>query len=234
MLVARKLVAIVALAVFALLLVNAVTPGSPLTHGRFEIAMWLLLVPLTLTAVGVFRERAWGRWMALGAAVAVLPWAAVLTATPYLSAAGPGAALIASAVLLLTLNGRRMAERFEGSDRIPLVSWTIICNIASVLVLYLFVAAYDYGVGWHAGVTGALLLGLLGGVLRLAAGKTIGILAVAACCVALVPAVGHFAATEAVHAGEMFLLAAVFLPGLLTGAACVLKFGGPILRLLRE
>jgi hypothetical protein len=220
--------------VFAGLIVRAVAPGSPLTQGRFETAMWLLLVPLGFTTLAVARDRAWGRWLALGAAVAVLPWAAVLTATPAMDSGPPAAALFACLVLLISLTGRSTAEHFEGPDRIPLISWTIICNVASILVLYLFVAAYDYGVGWHAGITGTLLLVLLLGILRLAAGKTVGIIVVALSCVLLLPAGSYFVASEAAHAGEAFLLAAVFLPGILTAAACIAMFGRPIWQMLRD
>jgi hypothetical protein len=231
---ARKVASVAALLVFAGLIVRAVNPGSPLTQGRFETSMWFLMVPLGLTALGVFRERAWGRWLALGAAVAVLPWAAVLTATPFMARAAPVAALVACLVLLVSLTGPTVAERFEGPDRIPLISWTIICNVASVLVLYLFVGAYDYPVGWHAGVTGALLLALILGTLRLAAGKTLGLLVVGLCAALLVPTGSYFVAREAVHAGEAFLLVAVFLPGILTAAACIARFGRPIWQVLRD
>ena len=230
----RRIAAIIALAVYGHLILQAAVPGPPLGPGRFETAMLLMLVPLAGAAAGVWTVRAWGRWLALGGAVAVLPWAAVLTATPYLDNGPAITALAASLVLLLALGDRGTARRYEGCGRIPLVSWTIVTNIASILVLYLFASAYDYSMGWHFAATLALLAGLLLGVTRLAAGKTVGILAVAICCLLLIPATGLFVAREAVHAGEVFLLAAAFLPGILTAAACVAVYGGPIWRFLRD
>ncbi|MDX1395419.1 MAG: hypothetical protein R3195_13605 [Gemmatimonadota bacterium] len=232
--IARRITAVIALVVFAHLILRAVFPAPPLGMGRFETAMLALLVPLTGAAIGVWAIRPWGRWLALGGALAVLPWATALAATPFMDRGAPLAALVASVALLLSLGDRGTARRYEGCGRIPLVSWTIVTNIASILVLYLFASAYDYTIGWHFAATVALLAGLLIGVSRLAAGKTVGIIAVAACALLLIPAIGLFVAREATHPGEVFLLAAVFMPGIVTAGGCVAVFGGPMLRFMRD
>lgn len=228
----RKSAPIAALLAFGALIVTTMPPRSVGSHG-FEGAMWILLGPLAFTVVEVWRGRPWGRWLALGAAVAVLPWAVVLTSTPFVPSALPITALAASLTLLATLTGRTAADRYEGSDRTPLISWTIICNVASILVLYLFIGAYDYAVDWHVGITGGLLVGLLWGVTRLAGGRTIGILVVGLCCALLLPAGAFFVAREATYVGEALLLGAAFLPGMLTAAACLIVFGRPMWRILR-
>ena len=69
-----------------------------------------------------------------------------------------------------------------------LVRWTIVFNIASVLALYAFVAAYDYRIDWHLAIPASLLIGLLVGVILLAHQRTIGLLLIALCCVCFVPA----------------------------------------------
>ena len=168
----RKTAAIAALLVFGVLIVTTVPLRSIDGPRGFAGALWLLLGPLAFSILEVWRGRPWGRWLALGAAVAMLPWAIVLTATPFVPSAPPIAALAASLTLLGALTGRTVAGRFEGPARNPLISWTIICNIASILVLYLFIGAYDYTVDWHVGITGGLMVGLLWGVTRLARGKT--------------------------------------------------------------
>lgn len=42
-----------------------------------------------------------------------------------------------------------------------LVRWTIVFNIASVLALYLLVAAYDYRIDGHLVIPASLLIDLL-------------------------------------------------------------------------
>jgi len=229
----RATAAIAALLVFGAIIVTTMPSRSVGSNG-FVGAMWLLLGPLAFATLEVVRGRPWGRWLALGAAVAVLPWAIVLTSTPFIPSVLPIAALAASLTLLGALTGRTAADRYEGQDRTPLISWTIICNIASILVLYLFIGAYDYAVDWHVGVTGGLLVGLLWGVTRLAGGKTIGILVVGLCCALLIPAGAYFVAREAAYVGEALLLGSVFLPGVLTAAGCLFMFGGSIWQILRR
>ena len=72
------------------------------------------------------------------------------------------------------------------------------------------------------------ILAVLLGVLLLARRKTIGLLLVAGCCLAFVPAGGYFVWREAQYVGEAMLFAVAFAPGILTGWACLLVFGRPL------
>jgi hypothetical protein len=208
--------------------------ASPLDPGLVLATRWLL-VPLGLTIIGLALERMWGRWLAIAGAVAVLPWAAFLT---FGMPAGTilrrqaALALAASLALILSLSGRAMVGRYEGRGagdwtvpRMGLVRWTIILNLASVLHLFLFLVAYRYTIAWHAVIPAGLLAGLLSGVLLLARQKTVGLLLVALSCVLFVPAGTYFVWREARHAGELYLFATLFLPGVLAGWACLFAFG---------
>lgn len=239
----RKTLAVVALIVLGGLIVTA-NPKAP--HGgydRLAVAMWVLLVPLLITIGGIIREAYWARWLALAAGVAVLPWAtAVLIGHLYgLPVLPPTLAAGASLLLLSTLTGRRMFERYEAgasaadwsARRMALVRWTIVFNIASVLGLYIFVAAYEYRIDWHLAIPASLLIGLLIGVGLLAHQRTIGLLLVAFCCVCFVPAGAYFVWQEASYAGEAVLFAVIFLPGVVSGWATFLAFSPAIWRYLR-
>ena len=238
----RTAIAVAALATLGGLIVASRPTGQPVSNDRFVVAMWLLLVPLLITIAGLIRGAYWSRWLALAAGLAVLPWGAALAL-----AGGPGVpvvrasvALGASLLVILSLVGRRMFDRFEGrakgtewdGRRMTLVRWTIICNIASILALYLFVAVFDARIAWHSMIPALLLLGLVFGVPALARGRTAGLLAVALCCTLFVPAGGYFVWQEARYAGEAILFIIVFLPGVLTGWASLYVFGGPIRRYL--
>jgi hypothetical protein len=239
----RTGVAITALATLGGLIVASRTSGQPVSNDRFVVAMWVLLAPLLITMIGLVCGAYWSRWLGVAAGIAVLPWASV-----FALAGGLGVpimrsrvALAASVLVILSLLGRGMFERFEGraarvdwgGHRMTLVRWTIICNIASILALYLFVAVYDARIAWHFMIPALLLLGLVLGVFALAHGKTAGLLAVALCCILFVPAGGYFVWQEARYAGEAILFIIVFLPGVLTGWASLFSFGGPIRRYLR-
>lgn len=239
MIMLRKSGAVAALLLLATLIVTTVERG-PLGADAFAIAMWLLLAPLGLSAIGLIREKPAARWLAMGGAVAVIPWSSVLVATPGFPRGAPEVALGASIGLLVCLGGRTMGARYTpsrlreaDSRRRSLIGATIVCNIASILVLYLFVAAYDFRVGWYAGATAVLLIGLLASVLALARGKTAGVLGVVIGCLFLIPSATVFVAHEAAHAGEGLLLMGVLLPGILTSLACAIAFGGPIWRYAR-
>jgi hypothetical protein len=181
--------------------------------------------------------------LALAGAVAVLPWAVVLTfglpdGVPLMQQT---VALIASLLLLATLPGRAMFERFEGKaamdwsgPRMTLVRWTIILNMASALGLSLFVALYRYSIEWHVAIPAVLLLGLLVGVLLLARQRTLGLLLVMVSCLLFVPAGTYFVWREASHTGEVYLFAASFLPGIAAGWACLFAFGRPIWNAVRS
>jgi hypothetical protein len=237
----RQIVAIVALAALGGLIVT-LERGSYGVNPRLVVFTRVLLLPLVLTMIGLALHKVWSRWLALAGAVAVLPWAIVLTfglpgGAPLMQQT---VALVASLLLLVSLSGRSMFERFEGTanmdwggPRMGLVRWTIILNMASVLGLLLFVALYRYAIEWHVAIPAVLLSGLLVGVLLLGFQKTGGLLLVAASCLLFVPAGTYFVWTEASYTGEVYLFAASFLPGVLAGWACLFAFGKPIWSALR-
>jgi hypothetical protein len=239
----RTGVAVAALAALGGLIIASRPSGQPVSNDRFVVAMWVLLAPLLITIIGLIRGAYWSRWLALAAGIAVLPWAGVFALTGGLGipVVRSRVALAASVLVILSLVGRGMFERFEGrarradwgGRRMTLVRWTMICNIASILALYLFVAVYDARVAWHVMIPALLLFGLVLGVFALAHGKTAGLLAVALCCILFVPAGGFFVWQEAGYAGEAILFILVFLPGVITGWASLVSFGGPIRRYLR-
>jgi hypothetical protein len=199
-------------------------------------------MPLGLTIIGLALGQFWSRWLALAGALAVLPWACVLTfglprGAPRLQQT---IALIASVVLLVSLSGRAMFERYEGNaardwggPRMGLVRWTIILNMASALGLYLFVVVYRYAIGWHVAIPAVLLAALLLGVLLLAKQKTGGLLLVVLSCMLFVPAGTFIVWQEASYTGEIYLFAAAFLPGIIAGWVCLFAFGRPVWRALR-
>lgn len=237
----RKWIGLAALATLGGLIITS-SPSGPAGDDRVLTALWLLLVPLAVTIGGLAGEAFWSRWLALAAGVAVLPWAVALAVTPaYGHSALPRALLLASSLLLLvSLTGRSMFARYEGRVRgsawsgrlMGLVRWTIICNLASVLALYLFVVAYDYEIAWQFTILASLLGGLMAGVLLLAKGRTVGMLLVALCSACFVPVGSLFIWQEATYAGEAVLFAAIFLPGVVTAWASLVAFGRPIWRFL--
>ena len=237
----RKTVAILALAALGGLIVT-LEGGSYGVNPRLVLVTRVLLLPLVLTMIGLALEKVWSRWLALAVAVAVLPWAVVLTfglpgGAPVMQQT---IALVASLLLLVSLPGRAMFERYEGKakmdwsgPRMGLVRWTIILNIASALGLFLFVALYRNAIEWHVAIPAVLLFGLVVGVLLLGFQKTIGLLLVAVSCVLFVPAGTYYVWKEASYTGEVYLFAASFLPGVIAGWICLFAFGKPIWNALR-
>lgn len=235
-----------AIAVLALLslggLILTLERGAYGVDPRLVVATRLFVIPLGLTIVGLVFEKVWGRWLALAGAIAILPWAVVLTfglprGAPLLQQT---IALVASLVVLVSLSGRAMFERYEvkgvinwAGPRMGLVRWTIILNMASGLSLFLFVVVYRYAIEWHVAIPAVLLAGLLLGVLLLAKQKTAGLLLVALSCILFVPAGAFFVWKEASHTGEIYVFAAAFLPGIIAGWACLVAFAGPLWRTLR-
>jgi hypothetical protein len=240
----RKTIAILALSALGGLIITS-NPLGPVGPDRQLVSAvrWLLL-PLGVTIAGLVLDRPWGRWVAIATGIAVLPWSVALTfgETYGASTTRPTIALVASLLLLVSLPGRAMFERFEGrikdldwrGRRMSLLRWTIICNIAAALALYPFVTAYEARIAWHIAIPAVLLAGLVLGVLLLAYQKTAGLLWVALCCLLFVPAGAYFVSQEASHAGEAVLFASLFAPGVLTAWASLIAFGRPILSALRE
>ncbi len=237
----RKIAAILALAALGGLIVT-LERGAYGVNPRLVVVTRVLLVPLVLTMIGLVLEKAWSRWLALAGAVTVLPWAMVLTfglprGAPLMQQT---VALVASLLLLVSLSGRAMFDRYEGKakmdwsgPRMGLVRWTIILNMASILGLVLFVGLYRYMIEWHVAIPAVLLFGLLVGVLLLGFQRTIGLLLVAVSCVLFVPGGTYFVWKEATYTGEVYLFAATFLPGVIAGWACLFAFGKPIWNTLR-
>lgn len=236
----RKALALVALASMGLLIVTVQARLPDGSYDRSTVAFKVLLVPLVVTVLAFARELPWSRWPALAAGIAVLPWGAVFLWGPNYGA-GTSRALVAvlsSLVLIVGLSGSAMVSHYEGRSRdmdwldrrMGLVSWTIACNIASILSLYVFVFAYRPSTVWVAIIPALLLIGLVVGVLLLARQKTIGLLLVGGCCLAFVPAGGSFVLREARWAGEAILFAVVFAPGVVTGWASLVVFGRPVWR----
>jgi hypothetical protein len=239
----RTIIAVAALLVLGALLVAAM--GSVFTPGgESRRPLWLLLVPLILSIAGLVTDRFWARWLGLAIAIAVLPWAFVITFVPEPGLPVPaGAGALAAAVALLAaLAGRRMAARYEGKvksidwfgPRMRWLGWTVIGNLASVLTLLLFVVAYRFRFAWHMALLGAVMAGLIAGVVLLARQLTAGLLLVWLCCIAIIPVGAMFVLSEATGAGEALLFAAALLPGALTGWATVFVFGRPLIRFLRS
>ena len=240
----RKAIVLTALLALGGLIVMTPSRGMAESNGQLGIAVRPLLLPLAVTMVGVVRGRYWSRWVALAAALAVLPWATILVLTP----GDPGfttraaIALVASLLLLLSLLGRPMFDRYEGSarhvdwsgHRMSLVRWTIVFNLASLLNLYLFIAGYRYRVEWHIVIPAMVLVGLTFGLLLLQRQKTVGLLVVALSGLLFLPAGGYFVWKEATYAGEATLFAVLFLPGILAAGATLLAFAGPMYRYFRD
>ena len=74
----RKVAAIIALAALGGLIVT-LERGSYGVNPGLVVVTQALLVPLVFTMVGLLFEQVWSRWLGLAGAVAVLPWAVVLT-----------------------------------------------------------------------------------------------------------------------------------------------------------
>lgn len=238
----RKVGAVAGLAMLASLILMSRQTGELVDNDRFVVAMWPMLVPLAIAAVGVIRERYWGRWLGLSAGIAVLPWSAAFLLGPKFGApvVRPAIAFAASTLLLLSLTGRTMLHRYDEraktnwtGPKMGLLRWTVICNTASAVALYVFLTAYDYQVDWLLAIPAVLLVGVVVGVLLLARQKTIGILVMAVSCILFVPAAGYLVWKEAAYPGEAMLFAVVFLPGIVTGWATLLAFGKPMMRFLR-
>jgi RsiW-degrading membrane proteinase PrsW (M82 family) len=242
----RRALAVLALATLGglvIVLAPRAADPAPSGTGRLTIAIFLFLLPLLGSLAGLLLRRASGRWLGLAVGIAVLPWAtAFVTGPSYGAPTWPQwVALAASVTLLVTLTGRRMFEAHEGrldvdwsGFRMGLLRWTIIFNAASAFALYLFVMAYEPDMDGFVMVGAWLLLGLVLGVWLLAHQKTIGLMILAACCIAFVPLGAMFLDREAHSPEEAWLLVAVFLPGVLMGWVSLIAFGRPILRFLRS
>ncbi|MDH3732211.1 MAG: hypothetical protein OEU54_01710 [Gemmatimonadota bacterium] len=238
----RKFTAVLALLALAGLIVT-LERGSYGVNPGLVVATRVLLVPLGATIIGLILEKAWARWLALAAAVVVLPWAIFLTfglpaGLPLLQQT---IGLVAALVLVATLTGRAMFERYDGrastdwsGARMGLVRWTIILNVAFAVGLFIFVALFNDGFEWHVAIPAILLVGLLVGVPLLARQKTVGLLLVALSCLLFVPAAVFFVRQESSWAGGASIFGIGFLPGIVAGWACLFVFGKPLWQALRS
>lgn len=236
----RETAAVIGLVVFATLILTVAPISEAGTTDRAALAMWGLLPALGLTLAGVIRQAAWARWLALGGAIAVLPWALVLTIAPLGLPVGRQVIALAASLAIFTGLARPtgLAPGATGApDRASrlreLVGWTIAANVASLLVLYLFAVALEYRTGWHLAVMCGLVTLLLFGIVALGRGRTAGVLAIALFSVGLLATGGAFLVPRAGHAGEVLLLGAVFLPGLVMGGTLLCALARPMGRVLR-
>ena len=237
----RKFTAVLALLALGGLIVT-LERGSYGVNPRLVVATRVLLLPLSAAIIGLILETYWGRWLALAAAVVVLPWAIFLTfglpsGVPLLQQT---IALVAASTLVAVLPGRAMFERYDcqaatdwSGARMGLVRWTIILNVAFAVGLFIFVAVFGDGFEWHVSIPALLLAGLLAGVPLLARQKTIGLLLVALSCVLFVPAAVFFVREESSWVGGASIFGIGFLPGIVAGWACLLVFGKPLWQALR-
>lgn len=239
----RKVVACGALLSLGWLILSMPAPAFP---AQVDLRMVLvpLLLPLLATIAGILAGWPWSRWLGLSAAIAVLPWAvAFVSGQSYgVPQTRPWIVLLAASALIAALTGRVAFAHFEGraagadwrGPRMALVRWTVICNVAAVLNLYVFATAYAPAAVWHSLIPGGLALGLVLGVWLLAQQKTLGLLVLAPCCLLLPPASLYFVLQQPVSGAERILFGALFLPGWLTAATTLASFAGPLRRYVRD
>lgn len=228
---ARTLLALVALALLAGIVVTFRPSGLPIGREASTIAVRMLLIPLGLAAVGLMRRASWGEVTGLSIALAVLPWAFVLTVTPSLGAPITRQTIaLAAAVLLLVALVRPSA----GGRSEAWIRWCLVLNLASIFHLYMFVTAYRFGASWQLVVLGSLLAALVVGVGLLARQKTIGLLLLAASALLLVPGAALFVGAEARSPHEAVFFWLLFAPGILAAVGSVLVLGRPLISVIRE
>lgn len=211
---------------------------QPVVGGGWK--QWLLTPPIGLALFGLAAKRGWGRWLGIAIGITVLPWGMVLTFDPLLSSWQGYAMLGAALLLIVSLVGRAMVGLYEAhgsgswtGPRMRWLRWAMIGNMASVLGLLLFVAAYDFQPGSYFLLFLALMAGLVIGILFLANQLTIGLLLVWLCCVLLIPVGVLFVRASTRDTGEALLFLVMFLPGVVTGWATAFVFGRPVWRYLR-
>jgi len=215
---ARTLLALIALALLGGIVVSYQPSGLPIGREASTLAVKTLLVPLALAAVGLLRRTGWGRVIGLSVALAVLPWAIVLTLTPSLGVpvTRQAVALAGSALLLFALARRDEVEAIGAAPRSrhqAWIRWCLVLNFAAILHLYVFVIAYRFGASWQLMILGSLLAALLLGVGFLARQKTIGLLMLAASALLLIPGAALFVSAEARSPEE----AVLFFPAVRSG-----------------
>lgn len=236
----RKVAAIAMLAVLAgtLYLITLRFPMPVRTTREFVP----LVLPIFVAAASLLWNRYWGRWLALAVAWAAAPWAAIVTFDRSLSATAAGAAgLAAIGLLLLSLSGRGMRERFEGraktvdwaGPRMRLLRWTIVANLVTALQLLIFAVLYDFALNRQAAGFVAFLAGGLFGVVLLARQKTAGLLLVWLCSILMVPAGILFIAGFARSPADALLFGFLLSPGVILGWTTMFVFGRPVWRFLR-
>ena len=228
----------------ALIGLVATMPRDHFVQPDLAQALYPLAIVLGFGVVGVIRGRLWGRWLALSAAVAVLPWAAVFVlASPVgYPPVRAWVTLGAVALLVASLTGRGAFAAFEGrvadapwtGRRMSVVRWAVITNLAAAANLYVFAVAYRPAAAWHAAIPGALALALVCGAWLVARRRTLGLLVLAMGCVFQPPAIAFFLARQPVTSEERLLLIALLLPAWLIATATLVAFAGPMWRFGRE
>ncbi len=210
-----------------------------------EVASLLTgLVLQVTTVVGLVTGRWWGRWLglALGVFCCFLGGLGLIfqivagfssrtdvIAVVAMSAVGP--------LLLICLSGRAMFDRYDRpaghvrGARPSLVRWAVITNLSSLVTLALlsFAVLEPHGsdVGhWRLALACAVLV--LGGVVLLARGKTVGLL------LALAAASTEIVLAASIHqVGMRAILGLLLAPGFLFIVAAAAAYVAPIWRFLR-
>jgi hypothetical protein len=241
---ARLVVATTLLCVMGGLITVRMLHLPPRPSHREEASLLTGLVLMVSTTLGLVTGRWWGRWLglALGIFCCFLGGLGVLAqiAEGFASRTDVVAVATMSSVgplLLACLSGRAMFDRYDRpagharGARPSLVRWAVITNLSSVVILALlsFAALEPHSpdlARWRLALACALLV--LGGVVLLARGKTVGLL------LALVAASTEVILAVSINrVGERAAVGLLLAPGFLLIVAAAVAYVAPIWRFLR-
>lgn len=206
-------------------------------HGGSSSSPWVnamvavLALALLVAAVGVLKQRMWGRWLGLSAAVVGVTQFGVALSLGHLSRLPPGEMLLVASpiVLLLCLGGTGMAEHFtqhlrpqsvwrrHHDPRIKVLGAAIVASLAAAAMLSMFGVVH-----WNADVlfsTLAVAIAMTLGAGLAAAGRAAGVLLMGGgAALAGVCAVEMAAEATRLCAGRMTVMARYALPSVAFGA----------------
>ena len=230
-------------AMIGLAIMSALHPHAQ-PPGREDASLLTGLAFLGAALFGLLSGRWWGRWLGLSIGVVCTLFGAFglaavaggkfshvtdIVASVAMGMTGP--------VLLFCLSGRAMFERYDAPAgyargvRPSLVRWAVVTNLSSFITLALLsFAVFDERARdrahWEFGLLAAALV--LGGVVMLARGKTIGLL------FALVTAPAEVVLTASMEPGASRLVfGTLLLPGFALVVALAIAYSGPIWRFVR-
>lgn len=240
----KTLAALLSLALLVWLTASYRPRPVPIGRDPDGPAVWALLAPLVAVAIGLLRGAKWGTTLGLAIALAVLPWATVLTLAPNFGAPiiRQLIALIGSGMLLVALllpsssaeGAHRDGASSQGDVGRRWIRWCMVLNLVSAFNLYLFLIAYDFGASWQLLTLAGVLLLLLIGSGFLARNVTGGLLVLAVSAILMVPGAALFVLAEAESVAEAGLFAILFGPGVIAALGTVAFFSRPLARLFRE